>query len=590
VPATKDSAEGDDIRVSGGATISSTSTDERASSDRLAALIISDRGVSTRPLPDSGELVIGRASDSDLVIDDPSISRRHAVLAMDPLSVRDLDSANGTRVRGAAVHAAPVELAPGDVVELGRATLVLQRRSAAAGSEKLWGHDYFELRLDEECARARRDRRSFAVARLRCDPQPPVHTLWNILLAGARTGDVVAEYGPREYEILLHDVSPDSAKEAVARIREELRGRGVRVESGVARFPVDGRSADELIHHASPGPGPRPAGPANPLVLSDRRMQEVYQLAERIAVGQITALILGETGVGKEILAEHIHRSSPRAAGPYLRLNCASLSETLLESELFGHERGAFTDAVTAKPGLLETADGGTVFLDEIGELPLATQTKLLRVLEERTVLRVGALKPRAIDVRFVAATNRDLEAECARGGFREDLYFRLSGATLTVPPLRERVGEIEPLARRFIDEAARQLGLPCAPAVGGEVIELLGAYAWPGNVRELRNAMERAVLLCAPGPLLPAHLPLDKMRSRPSVPATPAANGPPPPVEAPEEDARQAAGEKERILAALAECAGNQTEAARRLGMGRRTLIKRLERYGIQRPRKGSR
>ena len=179
-------------------------------------------------------------------------------------------------------------------------------------------------------------------------------------------------------------------------------------------------------------------------------MRRVHELAERAAAGTINVLITGETGVGKELLAETVHRASPRRGGPYVCLNCAALSETLLESELFGHERGAFTGAVQAKPGLLETAARGTLFLDEVGELPLATQAKLLRVIETREVTRLGSVRPHRIDVRFIAATNRDLEAEVARGAFRADLYFRLNGITLTIPPLRSRLEEIRPLAETF--------------------------------------------------------------------------------------------------------------------------------------------
>src|SRR5258706_2819798 len=172
-------------------------------------------------------------------------------------------------------------------------------------------------------------------------------------------------------------------------------------------------------------------------------MLRIQQLAERAAAGTINVLIMGETGVGKELLSETVHRLSPRRRGPYVCLNCAALSETLLESELFGHERGAFTGAVQAKPGLMETAHGGTLFMDEVGELPLPTQAKLLRVLETREVARLGSVKPRKIDVRFLAATNRNLDVEVAPGPFRPDLFFRLNGITLTIPPLRARVSEI---------------------------------------------------------------------------------------------------------------------------------------------------
>jgi two-component system response regulator AtoC len=190
-------------------------------------------------------------------------------------------------------------------------------------------------------------------------------------------------------------------------------------------------------------------------------MRRVHELAERAAAGTINVLITGETGVGKELLAETVHRASPRRGGPYVCLNCAALSETLLESELFGHERGAFTGAVQAKPGLLETAARGTLFLDEVGELSLSTQAKLLRVIETREVARLGSVRPHRIDVRFIAATNRDLEAEVARAAFRADLYYRLNGITLTIPPLRSRLEEIRPLAETFARQICRDLGRP---------------------------------------------------------------------------------------------------------------------------------
>ncbi|WP_437756919.1 sigma 54-interacting transcriptional regulator [Sorangium sp. So ce1389] len=361
-------------------------------------------------------------------------------------------------------------------------------------------------------------------------------------------------------------------------------------------------------------------GQGEPIVL-DPAMQRLYALAERVAGAPITVLLLGETGAGKEVLAEHIHRRSPRAQGPFLRLNCAALSESLLESELFGHEKGAFTSAGQAKQGLLETAEKGTVLLDEVGELPPSIQVKLLRVLEDRKVMRVGGLSPRPIDVRFVSATNRDLAAEVKRGAFREDLFFRLNGIALTIPPLRARVSEIAPLARALAARTAGALGRR-APAFAPETLAALEAHRWPGNIRELRNVIERAVVLSGGDTLLPEHLLLDDAGTPPQetsapLPAAPlaaphaappaAAQAPTPaasqaaPPQAADEDAGAArsspsardlrseldAIERRRIVDALEQCAGNQTQAAALLGMPRRTFVARLDAYGIPRPRK---
>ncbi len=323
------------------------------------------------------------------------------------------------------------------------------------------------------------------------------------------------------------------------------------------------------------------------VVLRDPAMRALLDQARRAANSLISVLVLGETGVGKEVLARTIHRSSPRARGPFLALNCAALSESLLESELFGHEKGSFTGAVTARPGLFEAAEGGTVFLDEAGELPMSIQVKLLRVLEERKVLRVGARVPRAVDVRFVSATNRDLEAEVARGAFRQDLFFRLNGIALTIPPLRRRVAEIAPLAAAFAEEACRQLDRR-PPALSREALDLLLRYAWPGNIRELRNAVERAVVLCPGDVLLPEHFPA-KIAGGAAPPAPP---HPPPEVvekgDAIERLTRELGEvERRRVVQALDACQGNQTKAAELLGISRTTLVARIVQYGLPRPRK---
>ena len=609
------------------------------SNSRYVLLVLGDAQgqYASFPLPDGGSVTIGRSHKCDIRIDDPSISRRHAILHIGPtISIEDLDSANGTRVRDARlVYASTmdsaetvefhdrgvrsdrmVEVSPGDVIELGSAVVVVQHAVSQGRPRRLWAHGYFEGRLEEECARADRNRSSFVVFRVHVGASAESNAVEQGLAAATRTVDVVAAYGPGEYEVLAIDVQDERATKLRGRITAELEARGLQPKIGMATYPGDGRNPDRLIARACErAMDQQPPAPDGPLVVMEPAMQRLYRLAERVADSTICVLLMGETGVGKEVLAETIHKHSPRARTTMLRINCAALSESLLESELFGHERGAFTGAAQAKQGLLESANGGTVFLDEIGELPMPTQAKLLRVFEGNEVMRVGAVKPRRIDVRFIAATNRDLEEGTRRGTFREDLYFRLSGVSLVIPPLRERLTEIEPLARTFVRQFARAGEQPISP----EALSWLQSYSWPGNVRELRNIIERAMLLAGPGPILLEHLPVEKMGNtlpagspafRPSIPPPPpvprprpqhafvshAPTLPPSPPEAPpmamdstpDELRRQLeVAERNRILQALDACAGNQTRAAKMLGISRRTLVSRLDAYGIARPRK---
>ncbi|WP_437647020.1 sigma 54-interacting transcriptional regulator [Sorangium sp. So ce362] len=477
----------------------------------LEVLIITQSSMSTRPLPGSGSVVLGRDEDAGLCVPDSSVSRRHAVLHLGPpLRIEDLGSSNGTRVR---------------------------TRHSSAATERL-----IDVGKGEP----------------------------------ARDGAV---------ELSAGDVIYLGAARVILRQKDGERG---------ARKDV---------------------------IVKDDAMRAVYELAERVAKGPINILLLGETGAGKEVLAESIHRASPRAGRPLLRLSCVALSESLLESELFGHERGAFTGAVRAKPGLLETAEGGTVFLDEIGELPPSIQAKLLRVIEERKVMRVGGLTPTKIDVRFISATHRNLEVEVSRGAFRQDLYFRLNGVTLTIPPLRERPGEVAALAQLFAERTTKELfpseasaaAVPLSPAA----LAALQRHSWPGNIRELRNVVERAVILANGAPIGPEHLLLSPLADptrpshEPSLPVHPsqapasAAASPNAKVNARgvPDGARgvidgagasptrlrdtMEAHERERIVQALEQCMGNQTRAAALLGISRRTLVERIRVYGLPRPRK---
>ena len=247
--------------------------------------------------------------------------------------------------------------------------------------------------------------------------------------------------------------------------------------------------------------------PEDPVIIvADDAMRELHRIVDLVAKGELSVVLLGETGTGKDILADAIHRRSPRASSAYVRVNCGALPYALLESEMFGHERGAFTGAFQAKPGLLEIADGGTLFLDEIAELPLGMQVKLLRVLENREIMHVGGVRPRRVDVRILCATNRDLAARVAEGAFRQDLYFRLNGITLTIPPLRVRRSEIAPLAREFVREACRRAGR-AELRMTNRLFAALENHGWPGNVRELKNVIERAVALCTGDTIEVLHL-----------------------------------------------------------------------------------
>jgi two-component system response regulator AtoC len=314
------------------------------------------------------------------------------------------------------------------------------------------------------------------------------------------------------------------------------------------------------------------------LRIADPTLDGVPALVRDIAKSSASLLILGETGSGKEVLADTVHQLSGRG-GMLVRINCAALSEALLESELFGHEKGAFTGAAGAKAGLLEAAQGGTVFLDEVGELPPGVQAKLLRAVEQREVLRLGAVKPVAIDVRFVAATNRDLLAEVDAGRFRRDLFFRLDGVTLMIPPLRERPHMIGALAMRFLDEACRRSGRKPA-RMGADVLAALEAHSWPGNVRELKAAIERAVLLARGADPTVRHLSFAREAAITVAPAPPVPSGVPDDLNA------EQRADRDRVVAALEECVGNQTRAAKKLGISRTTLVTKLRLYRIPRPR----
>src|SRR6266540_1244433 len=316
---------------------------------------------------------------------------------------------------------------------------------------------------------------------------------------------------------------------------------------------------------------------ARALIAESPAMQQALEVVARVAGHKTTVLITGERGTGKEVIAQAIHRAGPRAAGPFVAVNCAAIPETLLESELFGYVKGAFTGAAGDRPGLFEQADGGTLLLDEIGELPLPLQAKLLRVLQESEIRRVGDQRTRRVDVRLLAATARDLATEAAAGRFREDLFDRLNVVAIHLPPLAERREDVAPLARHFAAQVARRLGRPVA--LSDAAVAWMVEQRWPGNARELEHAIERAAVLSDKDVLEPEDL---------------QSKGVVPPLRAAERgsggedvgggtlrDAVEAA-ERQAITAALAAAGGNRREAAKRLGVSLRTLFYKMDRYGV--------
>ena len=310
----------------------------------------------------------------------------------------------------------------------------------------------------------------------------------------------------------------------------------------------------------------RLAGRADPVFFEvrSRAFQVVVEMAARVARFDTSVLVRGETGSGKEVLARYIHRHSPRASGPFVAINCNALPETLLESELFGHKAGSFTSAVSDRVGLFEEAAGGTLFLDEIGDISPAMQAKLLRVLQEREIVRVGENRPRKVNVRVISATNRNLEQALRDGHFREDFYYRLRVVEIELPPLRERKEDILSLARHFVVQFSRRLSIPNLRLHSG-CLDPLVAYSWPGNVRELENVIERAAVFSRDGLILPEHLPHGILRAASVRPADPTTR-------------TLAQIEREHINAVLEKLHGNRTRAARALGISQTTLWRKLK------------
>jgi DNA-binding NtrC family response regulator len=367
-----------------------------------------------------------------------------------------------------------------------------------------------------------------------------------VMTAYASIETAIATMREGAYDYIIKPFRGEEVAMVVARLEEKRRLEG---ENRGLRAALAGGAAGDIIG-ASAG------------------MAEVRRLVQSLSRSDAAVLIRGESGTGKEVVARALHRSSARSAGPFIAVNCAAIPETLLESELFGYEKGAFTGAVRSKAGHFRLADRGTLFLDEIGDLPAALQSKLLRVLETRSFTPLGGVKETHVDVRLVSATHQALEADIASGRFRQDLFYRLNVFPIVIPPLRDRREDIAELARHFLAEWGRP------PAhLGDDALARLAAHDWPGNVRELRNVLERAVILRPEGRIGAG----DIMIAPTGAGAATGTTAPPPDTLNLEE------AERRLIARALAAAAGNKSEAARLLGITRRALYGRLERYGME-------
>ena len=601
----------DEPRTVADGTIATTSF-ETAPDDRALLIVYYEQGPGGRSrlvsLPADAEVIFGRSRSSMVHVDSERVSRAHARLwrCGNDIQVEDLGSRNGTRVNGTRIDG-PTHLRSGDEIAVGPVTAVLSVTTRMVRRSHVGTTAHLEERLAAEADRGRRYRRSFTLLMLRLEgAEAAVDQALDRLVAALRPMDTIAEYSTDEYAILLPEVDAGTGADMARQLISDARAQALdampcTMRAGLAVFPTHGSQAGAILARARAAlgqacmdggdevaiaPAQEPAPGSSALITADPQMQRVYALVRKVADTGMTVLVVGETGAGKEVVAEQVHRASTRRDRPFVRLNCASIPETLLESELFGHERGAFTGADRQRAGYFEAADGGTLFLDEIGELSPGLQAKLLRVLEQRRFTRVGGTQEIEVDTRVVCATNRDLEEEVRQGGFREDLFFRISAFTVVVPPLRDRRAEILPLAEHFAAEAARQQG-GAAPTLSAEARAALERYTWPGNVRELRNAMERACVLHDRGVIELDHLP-DRVREAGEASALESGSGAPGTDAGSDVRARLAAMERAAIIAAMDACGGNQTHAARKLGMSRRALIYKLEKYGLK-PKPGA-
>jgi DNA-binding NtrC family response regulator len=559
--------------------------------------------VKVAPLEPGRHLIVGRTAPADVIVPDDSLSRQHArfLLLDGALLVEDLGSTNGTWIGGEVVTTGTV--ASGANVLLGNVTAVLHMLVGAT-HDRVEGHDEFLLAVEHEHRRGRQFKRPFCVLMIaaRHPPGQLIHDWLSALIGFLRPVDRVALFGFGTLEILLPELDRASALAMVSQVR---KASATELVCGVAAYPETATSVDALLAACfgeleraqrrevdESDADAKPADTRPDLIAASPSMRDVLALAQRLAASTLPVLVHGETGVGKEVLCRLIHEASVRSSKSFVAVNCAAIPTHLVESTLFGHVKGAFTGASQPREGLFEAADGGTLLLDEIGDLPLAIQATLLRVLENGTVMRVGETRERTVDVRVLAATNRDLEAMVERDEFRSDLFYRLNGARLDIPPLRERRSDILPLAERFLADVCADGRVA---SLSEQARDALLGYSWPGNTRELRNTVHRAAVIAQHDVIGAEDLPA-RVRGGPRSRAVS------PPLDGGEEPSPQRLlrdGESFRaclerlessvLREALTAAGGNQSEAARRLDMPRRTLVHKIKTLGLRNPREPS-
>jgi two-component system, NtrC family, response regulator AtoC len=554
-------------------------------------------------------VIVGRSLPSHVVISDPGLSRQHARFTWPDthgLWIEDMESSNGTVVNGRAV--ARCQLRPGDQVQLGGTVVTIGGGEGGPPSVRLASYDQLYLAIEHEIARARSFNRPFALMAVSSRGSSVLQWMGEVRSL-LRSVDVAASNGPTTALVLLPECRASDARVVAQRIIAADRGWGL--GCAIALFPDSGTSTEALIETANDllallteqrrivSTAERQREPDGDLIVASTAMKRLLETLRRIAKADIPVLLVGETGTGKELIAREIHRISPRAEGPLRSVNCAAIPQSLIESTLFGHEKGAFTGATATAEGLFEQASSGTLLLDEVGELSLPTQAALLRVLETRTINRVGGKKEISVDVRLVAATHRDLDAMAERGEFRSDLLYRLNTVTLDLPPLRARTEEIEPLARHFLERCSRAHHVPLKD-LAPDALAVLLRYRWPGNVRELRNVIDRALVICEGDRItvhdLPERLRIERRSQPPRLsppPPRPSSHSTRPssrPPVAPTVGTSSDADFKSRVreyeialmVDAVRRCGGNKTRAARALRMPLRTFTHKWQAYNL--------